>query len=270
MANQHGVVERPRPSRQENAQNEYAYHLQQAEQPKRAPSDLDPRTFDHHVGERANRNAPPELVDEPALGAARNAFGALHSRLTQLAEGEAAIKADSTLTPDARLLEIDNLHRTPKGNAPTHKVADARSRVREARNTADGQIANALKSVMDPTEARELRDRVAAMSSEQREELLRDIRQNGDAKLAAALTAHPSPWASGLDRGSYGELRRYAENALAADAVKRRDQLTAAEKQLDQAEERYLSTLNAWAPDQGKVSEIRTRQEASKRARAAE
>jgi hypothetical protein len=267
----YGVQERPRPSRQENAQAEYAYHLQQAEQPKQVPSELDVRVFDARVGERESPNAAPQVADDPALMAARGAFEAMHSRLSQIVEGEAAVKADPTLTDGAKTLQIADLYTPPRhGNAPTDRVAKVLGEVREAYNTASGRVDRAVKQAMDATDSRELRDRVSAMSSEQREELLRDIRQSGDVKLAAALTAHPSPWASGLSRGEYKELRRFAENKLVPDEVRRRDQLKAAEDQLLKGQDNYLATVTSWEPDPNKVAELRAKQEASKRARAAE
>jgi hypothetical protein len=266
----YGVQERPRPSRQENAQNEYAYHLQETKEPRRAPPELDPRTFDHRVGERENSRSAPQVADDPALSAARQAFAGFHERLTKIAEGESAVRADPTATDAAKLLQIADLHDAPSGTSPTARANEARSRVRESRHTAEGRIANALKGQMNEAEAREVRDRVAGMTAKQREELLQDIRQSGDVKLAAALTAPSSHIAAGLDRGTYKELRRFAENALAPEDAKRRDQLSRAEAELNAAEERYLSTVNSWQPDPNKVAEVRAKAEASRKARGQE
>jgi hypothetical protein len=266
----YGVQERPRPSRQENAEAQHAYHLQQGEQPRQAPPELDVRVFDARVGERDNKREEPRLVDDPAMQAARQAFESFHGRLSYVAEAETAVRQDTTLTEDARLLEIANIHAAPRGQSPTQRAGEARERIRDSRRQAESRIASALKSQMTEGEAREVRDRLSAMSHNERESVLQDIRKNGDVRLAAALAAPSSHVASGLDRGTYRELRRYVENALTPEDAARRDQLARAEDELNRAEEMYLKTALAWQPDSEKVDQIRQRQERSRRVRGQE
>jgi hypothetical protein len=167
-------------------------------------------------------------------------------------------------------LEIANIHTAPRGQSPTQRASEARERIRDSRRQAESRIASALKSQMTEGEAREVRDRLSAMSHNERESVLQDIRKNGDVRLAAALAAPSSHVASGLDRGTYRELRRYVENALTPEDAARRDQLARAEDELNRAEELYLKTALAWQPDSEKVDQIRQRQERSRRVRGQE
>lgn len=193
--------------------------------PGRVPPGLSPELYDHRVG---------GLDGVPALQAGRVAVETLYHYASETATRAAALKADTTRTPDDITLQ---LHRLAQSALERPRAIERTMQgIAAAIDAIDRQVSQSMASVLSPLERLEIRTAIGAMSPADRRQLLKEC----DYDTRCAILTGKS-FLSGLSPLEYSALHQETMTQYFGEEM-------ATRARLEQAHE---AVSDAWAVYQG-------------------
>lgn len=228
-----------------------AFAIEHANRPfekRKTPMALDTRTFAHHVKMVADES-------DPTIIAAKNAFGAYASALSQLYDREVTIRADATKTAAAHDLRVSQI--AAQALEPVGKRAQAATdQLNNQIQQIDTQIEHDTKARMTPAEQQEVRGYVRSLSDEQRRSFL----SQADDDTTAAVLAGKS-YLSGMKPAEAGVIEHNWRQRKFPDLINKRARYERARDLITKGFEQYMSSVHAMR-DPG-ANEMQQRMEAA-------